>query len=199
MTGSRLLAAAATCTVAISVAATGRPDSAPAAAPIGIGPVYRAPVPEPVSVLRRFDPPSTEFGPGHVGVDLRTTWGGTVRAAATGVVAFAGRVAGRGVVVLSHPDGIRTEYEPVHPLVGVGAHVRAGDPIGVVRGRHPGCPGECLHWGARRGDTYLDPLILLRPLGPVVLLPTPPRRPADQARGWARWYVRRNRSTDTWV
>ena len=29
----------------------------------------------------------------------------------------------------------------------------------------------CLHWGARRGDTYLDPLSLLRPLGPVRLLP----------------------------
>jgi hypothetical protein len=29
----------------------------------------------------------------------------------------------------------------------------------------------CAAWGARRGDIYLDPLELLRPLGPVRLLP----------------------------
>jgi murein DD-endopeptidase MepM/ murein hydrolase activator NlpD len=94
-----------------------------------------------------------------------------VRAAAAGVVAFAGSVAGRGVVVVSHPDGIRTEYEPVRPLTRTGTRIRSGEPIGVIAGRHPGCPGSCLHWGARRGLAYLDPLTLLRPLGPVVLLP----------------------------
>lgn len=135
------------------------------------GPVYTAPLPEPIDVLRPFDPPSTEFGPGHLGVDLRARVDATVRAAAAGVVDFAGQVAGRGVVVIGHPDGIRTEYEPVRPLVRVGAHLRAGEPIGVVRGHHRGCPASCLHWGARRGDNYLDPLSLLRPLGPVVLLP----------------------------
>jgi murein DD-endopeptidase MepM/ murein hydrolase activator NlpD len=133
--------------------------------------VYVAPLPAPIDVLRRFDPPSTEFGPGHLGVDLRANQDTTVRAAAAGVVDFAGQVAGRGVVVVRHPDGIGTEYEPVRPLVRVGAHLRAGQPIGVLAGRHRGCPVSCLHWGARRGDNYIDPLSLLRPLGPVVLLP----------------------------
>jgi murein DD-endopeptidase MepM/ murein hydrolase activator NlpD len=65
--------------------------------------------------------------------------------------------------------------------VRAGARVRAGDPIGVVRGRHVGCIAPCLHWGARRGDHYLNPLDLLRPLGPVVLLPD--RAEQVQARG----------------
>jgi murein DD-endopeptidase MepM/ murein hydrolase activator NlpD len=90
------------------------------------------------------------------------------------VVRFAGPVAGRGVVVLQHPDGISTEYEPVRalPRVVAGAAVIRGAPLGVVVGTHHGCsPGRCLHWGARRGDRYLDPLSLLVPLGPVALLP----------------------------
>jgi murein DD-endopeptidase MepM/ murein hydrolase activator NlpD len=132
---------------------------------------YTPPVPEPVQVVRRFDPPTTPYGPGHLGVDLRAARGAAVRAAAAGVVTFAGPVAGRGVVVVLHADGIRTEYEPVRALVGAGAHVLRGQPIGVLDGGHPGCSGACLHWGARRGDRYLDPLGLLRPLGPVVLLP----------------------------
>lgn len=132
---------------------------------------YVAPLPEPVQVLRGFDPPATRYGPGHLGVDLRAAAGETVRAAGAGVVRFAGPVAGRGVIVVTHAGGISTEYEPVYATVHVGTAVRAGQLIGVVRGRHAGCPGSCLHWGARRGDTYIDPLDLLRPLGPVVLLP----------------------------
>jgi murein DD-endopeptidase MepM/ murein hydrolase activator NlpD len=171
MTGLRALALAGLCAVTASVAASAGTGSTSAASRSQTGLVYTAPLPEPIDVLRRFDPPTTEFGPGHLGVDLRAVQGATVRTAASGVVDFAGQVAGRGVVVIGHPDGIRTEYEPVRPLVRVGAHLRAGEPIGVVRGHHHGCPGSCLHWGARRGENYLDPLSLLRPLGRVVLLP----------------------------
>lgn len=171
MIGSPVLSLAAGCAVTVLLAAPGATGTSAPADGAASAPVYRAPLPEPVQVLRPFDPPATEFGPGHLGVDLRATPDATIGAAANGVVSFAGRVAGRGVVVVGHPDCIRTEYEPVHPLVRVGAHLRSGDPIGVLRGRHPSCPRACLHWGARRGDTYLDPLALLRPLGPVVLLP----------------------------
>lgn len=167
----RALAVAAICVMTAPVAAPAGFGSSSPASGVAVTPVYIAPLPEPIDVLRRFDPPSTEFGPGHLGVDLRATPGATIRAAAAGTVNFAGQVAGRGVVVIGHPDGIRTEYEPVRPLVRIGAHLRAGEPLGVLRGRHRGCPGSCLHWGARRGDNYLNPLSLLRPLGPVVLLP----------------------------
>ena len=51
---------------------------------------------------------------------------------------FAGSVAGRGVVVIAHPDGISTEYEPVRASVRAGAAVRGGQPVGVVAGAAPG-------------------------------------------------------------
>jgi murein DD-endopeptidase MepM/ murein hydrolase activator NlpD len=134
---------------------------------------YRPPVAGALQVLRRFDPPRSVYGPGHRGVDLALDPGGAVLAAADGTVRFAGPVAGRGVMVVAHPDGVSTEYEPVRPLVSVGATVHAGQPIGRLSGTHRGCPGSCLHWGARRAGAYLDPLSLLRPLGPVRLLPWP--------------------------
>ncbi len=125
-------------------------------------------------VLRRFDPPSTVYGPGHLGADLALGAGELVLAAGAGTVRFAGPVAGRGVVVVAHPDGVSTEYEPVQPLVRAGAAVSAGAPIGRLTGAHRGCPAACLHWGAKRAGAYLDPLSLLRPLGPVRLLPWHP-------------------------
>ena len=175
MTGARVLAAVGAATF---LALPGDPGSLRPADRVAPQSGYVAPLPEPIDVLRPFDPPATEFGPGHLGVDLRAAPVEVVRAAADGVVDFAGPVAGRGVVVVRHPDGIRTEYEPVRAFVRAGTQVRAGDPIGVLRGRHPGCSGHCLHWGARRGDQYLDPLTLLRPLGPVVLLPNGRSPPA---------------------
>jgi murein DD-endopeptidase MepM/ murein hydrolase activator NlpD len=131
---------------------------------------YRSPV-TPMSVLRGFTPGVTQFAAGHRGVDLAVSPQVTVAAAADGVVSFAGAVAGRAIVVVAHPDGIRTTYEPVRPLVAAGQSVRAGQPIGIQTGTHPGCPQTCLHWGARRGEVYIDPLLLLRPLGPIRLLP----------------------------
>jgi murein DD-endopeptidase MepM/ murein hydrolase activator NlpD len=104
-------------------------------------------------------------------VDLRTGVDSAVRSAGAGIVRFAGAVGGRGVIVVAHADGISTEYEPVTSSVRAGTAVRAGQLIGHLHGAHAGCSGPCLHWGARRLDDYLDPLTLLRPLGPVVLLP----------------------------
>jgi murein DD-endopeptidase MepM/ murein hydrolase activator NlpD len=134
--------------------------------------VAYAPPVTPLRVVRGFVAPTSRWGPGHRGVDLATGPGDPVRAAAAGTVSFAGRVAGRGVVVVAHADGVRTEYEPVTPLVRAGAAVLRGQAIGRVGGPHGACaPGRCVHWGARRGDAYFDPLALLRPLGPVRLLP----------------------------
>lgn len=146
-----------------------RTGSTPGGSPAGVR--YAAPLPT-LRVVHPFAPPVLRFGPGHVGVDLATRSGALVRSAAAGVVSFAGQVAGRGLVVVAHADGIRTEYEPIRPLVRRGQPVARGKPIGRVMGAHHGClRGRCLHWGARRGAVYLDPLALLRPLGPVRLLP----------------------------
>ena len=171
--GVRLVAVGVLVVAFAGPGSTGGPAAAPAPpAPLVV--VYSAPVPSPLPVVRGFDPPVTPYGPGHLGVDLAVRPGQAVRSAGDGIVTFAGAVAGRGLVVVAHPDGISTEYEPLDPSVPTGAAVSRGQVIGHVAGTHGTCaPGRCLHWGARRGTEYLDPLSLLRRLGPVRLLPWP--------------------------
>jgi murein DD-endopeptidase MepM/ murein hydrolase activator NlpD len=122
------------------------------------------------TVVRRFDPPETQWGPGHRGVDLLGHPGQPVRTALGGTVVFAGTLAGRGVVVVSH-GATRTTYEPVDRTVSVGDVLRTGGVIGTLQTGLSHCfPQTCLHWGLLDGETYLDPLSLLG-LGPVRLLP----------------------------
>ncbi len=133
---------------------------------------YHAPLAGGSRVLTPFHPPVAKYGSGHLGVDLAARDGTVVLAAGPAVVRYAGAVAGRGVVVLLHADGISTEYEPVSARVAVGQRVTGGEVIARVHGTHRSCaPATCLHWGARRGAAYLDPLSLLRPLGVVRLVP----------------------------
>lgn len=125
-----------------------------------------------VEVLRGFTAPPEPWAAGHRGVDLALTDGAPVRAAADGVVAFAGMVAGRGVVSIDHDDGVRTTYEPLTPVVGRGTPVVGGQVIGQLSGPGHCEPATCLHWGARRGrDDYLDPLTLLEDEVVIRLLP----------------------------
>jgi murein DD-endopeptidase MepM/ murein hydrolase activator NlpD len=149
------------------------PGSA-AAAPGEPAPVVAATlwsVPLDGAVTRPFDPPPDRFGAGHRGVDLAGEPGAPVLAAGDGVVAFAGMVAGRPVVSVDHPGGLRTTYEPVEPVLGAGQPVARGAPIGRLAVGHAGCPvAACLHWGLRRGEVYLDPMELLVPVA-VRLLP----------------------------
>lgn len=135
------------------------------AAPVGVWPLR----PDPV-VVNDFDPPASRYGAGHRGVDLAATIGQSVHAALPGTVTFAGRVAGKGVVVVGHGE-TRTTYEPVAAAVAVGDPVAAGAVIGVVEYAGSHCrPRACLHWGWLRGETYLDPLLLVG-AGPVRLVP----------------------------
>ncbi|GAB3972060.1 M23 family metallopeptidase [Plantactinospora veratri] len=134
-------------------------------------------------VVRRFDPPPRPWAAGHRGVDLAAPPGATVRAAGPGVVFFAGTVADRPLVSVAHANGLRTTYEPVRSGLAAGDAVRAGDPLGVLQSGHRGCTAAgaaCLHWGLRRGDEYLDPLLLLG-LGRVRLLPVSAQPPAGAA------------------
>ncbi|MCH7230462.1 M23 family metallopeptidase [Glycomyces sp. L485] len=127
----------------------------------------------PVDVAKEFDPPPLPWLPGHRGVDLGSSAGHPVVAAAAGTVVFAGGLAGRGVVSIDHANGLRTTYEPLDPLVEPGATVAAGQVIGHLSTGHPSCPNEpCLHLGLKRGAMYLDPLLLFG-AGQVRLLPRP--------------------------
>lgn len=131
-------------------------------------------------VGRRFAPPTSAWGAGHRGVDLLATEGAPVLAAAAGLVTYAGLLAGRGVVTVTHAGGLRTTYEPVDPAVVVGDRVAQGDVLGLLGTGHASCPLDraCLHWGLLHGSAYRDPLrTVLR--GPVRLLPS--RAPAGTA------------------
>jgi murein DD-endopeptidase MepM/ murein hydrolase activator NlpD len=123
-------------------------------------------------VARQFEAPPSPWDAGHRGVDLVTSPGAAVLAPADGVVTFAGFVVDRGVLVVAHAGGLRTSYEPVDATVSPGERVVAGQQMATV-GPQPGhcSPGTCLHWGLRRGTTYLDPLRMVRRAGPPVLLP----------------------------
>ncbi|MFF7404875.1 peptidoglycan DD-metalloendopeptidase family protein [Streptomyces murinus] len=159
-------------------AGAGARTGAGAGADVGVPAIARVwPVGVRPSVLRGWEPPATPYGPGHRGVDLAAAPGSPVRAVAAGRVAFAGRVAGRGVVTVELAGtGLRTTYEPVRPSVEEGAEVGAGDVVGVVAatGAHCGA-SACVHWGLLQGGTYLNPLSLLPPWllgrGPSRLLP----------------------------
>jgi len=158
---------------ALAILITTVPAAAEARAP-----EFRWPLAGPVTVTRRFDPPPQPWLPGHRGVDVAGEPGEKVLAAGAGTVGFAGSLAGRGVLSVVHSGGLRTTYEPVAATVAVGTPVAAGDPIGRLDAGHNGCPvAACLHWGARRGETYLDPLLLLG-FGHIRLKPlhaAPPR------------------------
>jgi murein DD-endopeptidase MepM/ murein hydrolase activator NlpD len=163
-----------------TVSAPGRSSASVAAAP------WEWPLrPRPV-LLRRFEAPASRYGPGHRGLDLATEVGHRVQAVEAGVVTHAGVVAGRGSVTVTHAGGLSSTYEPLSPSVVAGEHVSAGQLLGLV------APGSgtsrahcgsavCLHLGARREHTYLDPLLLLA-RARIRLLPWSSGR---QARGWA--------------
>jgi len=147
----------------------------PAPAPLAV-PVFGWPVESP-RVVRAFDPPTQPWLRGHRGVDLSVPPAAPVHSAGAGLVVYAGRLAGRGVVSVLHANGLRTTYEPVTSTLEVGDRVGSGQLIGVVEAGHPSCPATaCLHWGLRRGEQYLDPLALLG-LGRVRLLPLDEGRP----------------------
>lgn len=162
---------AATVSIPLALLASPAPAVAtPAPAPTAS---WVAPLGDPVLVTRGFDPPPDRFAAGHRGVDLGGPPGTAVLAAGAGVVVFAGTVAGRPVVSIAHDSGLRTTYEPVEPVVRAGRAVSRGTVIGRLQPGHSGCPVQaCLHWGLRRGEGYLDPLLLLRPPR-VRLLPWP--------------------------
>lgn len=159
--------------------------------PVGVWPLQPTP-----AVVSLFDPPSDPWGAGHRGVDLLGSPGQPVRAALAGQVTYAGRLAGRGVVVVGHGE-TRTTYEPVDAAVAVGDEVTAGAVLGRVETLGSHCfPRSCLHWGWLRGSIYLDPLLLVGG-GPVRLLPLWRDEPVTATgalattpttgRPWARW------------
>jgi outer membrane protein assembly factor BamB len=126
-------------------------------------------------VLRAFHPPASPYGAGHRGIDIGAPFGTTITAPEDGVVAFAGWVAGAQYVSIDHPDGVRTTYSWLSAtLVARGDSVARGEPIAKTGHGHPEEELPHLHLGARIGDVYIDPMILLEralaeAIGPTAL------------------------------
>ena len=150
----------------VGVLAAGGPTAA------ATGPPWAWPVAD-HRVVRGFEAPATAYSAGHRGVDLLAGVGGEVRAPDDGRVAFAGAVAGRGVVSIDH-DGARSSLEPVTASVEAGDEVRRGQVVGVL-GTGGSHAAGVLHLGARvrSGDgwAYVSPLLLLGGARRAVLLP----------------------------
>jgi len=130
-------------------------------------------------VVRGFSVGPYRWSPGHRGVDLATRPSATVIAPAAGVVTLTRTIVGRPVIVITHAGGIRTAYEPALAGVAPGTAVPRGAAVGTVTAAPGHCGSRtCIHWSARRGDRYIDPLSLVSPPR-VVLLPMSRVPPID--------------------
>jgi hypothetical protein len=140
------------------------------------------------AVVDPFRAPPNPYGPGNRGIDLAAPPGTPVRAAGSGVVAFAGQVGGTLHVVVEHTGGLRTTYAFLSDVgVRAGQSVGRGQVVGSTGGGGPGQPAGSVHFGLRLGDRYVDPTVLFGPcdltklvhLAPV---DQPDRRPWDALR-----------------
>lgn len=143
-------------------------------------------------VIRPFEKPAQRWSAGHRGVDLAVPeHDRRVYAPAPGKVVFSGTVVNRKVLVIAHPDGRRSTFEPMDEALPVGTTVAAGEVIGTVAATSGGnserpyqrCSTACLYWGVRQGGArgdgsgkdaeYINPMSLLGSKEPSILLPVP--------------------------
>ena len=154
---------------------------------------YRSPTAESrPRVIHPFEKPAQRWSAGHRGVDLAVPENDRrVYAPAPGKVVFSGTVVNRKVLVIAHPDGRRSTFEPMDETLPVGTTVAAGEVIGTVAVTASGnserpyrrCSTVCLYWGVRQGGTrrdgsgktaeYINPMSLLGSKEPSILLPVP--------------------------
>jgi murein DD-endopeptidase MepM/ murein hydrolase activator NlpD len=147
-----------------------------AARPLPSALAWGWPLPGKPRVAHAFDPPDKPWLAGHRGVDLLAGQGSPVLAPTAAVVSFSGVVVDRPVITVATADGLKLSFEPVDSPLQIGDSVARGAQLGTLAGPthcDGGPPGEdsCLHWGVRRGETYLNPLQFILDLRPSVLLP----------------------------
>jgi murein DD-endopeptidase MepM/ murein hydrolase activator NlpD len=159
MTGLNIVAAALLVVSLLSTAGATRTSFERTGASARYG-HYAWPVRGPV--LHGFEAPAGAYGPGHRGIDIGAPFGSRVVAAHDGVVAFSGWIAGSLFLSIDHPDGIRTTYSwLLEVTVRKGDRVKRGEAIARTGHGHPGDQVPHLHFGARVGDAYIDPMLLL--------------------------------------
>lgn len=106
-----------------------------------------------------FDEPTSDYGPGHRGIDYAVEVGTPIRAAGDGVVTFAADVAGLRAVTIDHGSGIESTYSGLSRIdVHVGDRVREGRYLGLTGTMHG---RAALHFGVKAASDYVDPVAYL--------------------------------------
>src|SRR5579863_7534045 len=127
---------------------------------------------------------SRGFGHGHTGIDLMAPYGSPIRAAAGGVVIYAGWYFAYGKIVdIRHADGLITRYAHMSefaPGIAPGTPVAAGDVIGQI-GTTGRAHGAHVHFEVRIDGHPVDPkpYLALAPCPGVVPEPLEEARAPD--------------------
>ena len=161
--GATLKAArSVTFTVQSRPAPASRPTPKPTPRPTAATTAWRWPLIGPIT--QRFGETKTKYGV-HQGIDIDGQTGDRVRAARGGQVVLAGTsdACGGLQVHIDHGNGFESWYRHLSRI-----EVKRGDVVaaGAVIGRvgNTGCSlGSHLHFGIRRGTTFVDPLRYLPP------------------------------------
>lgn len=126
---------------------------------------WRSPVPM-ARISSRFNPyrmhPVLHVVMPHNGVDFAAPSGTPVYAAAAGVVKSAGDGGPCGnMVQIDHPNGLTSAYCHLSRFAGLhaGDHVETRQLVGYV-GQTGRATGPHLHFAVKRGDVFLDPMIM---------------------------------------
>ena len=123
---------------------------------------------------------------GHHGIDIAARYGSPVRAAADGVVVFAGTAGGYGQMIeIDHGEGLLTRYGHLSGLlVWPGTPVHRGASVGLV-GSSGRSTGAHVHFEVRRNGRPVDPGLAVEGDGAPGwgrVAPLPPVEPHWQ--GW---------------
>ncbi|WP_170228575.1 M23 family metallopeptidase [Nesterenkonia populi] len=125
-------------------------------------------------IAREFAAPPAPWARGHRGLDLGAPAKAQIRSPADGVVSFSGTVVNRHVLSINHGNGYISSFEPIETDLNDGDPVSQEQPIGHLNTYDDGthhCDSPCLHWGVRHHGQYINPMLLLGPVEPSVLLP----------------------------
>jgi murein DD-endopeptidase MepM/ murein hydrolase activator NlpD len=131
-------------------------------------PVWEWPVSGSHVIVRPFIAPTNAYSAGHRGIDIAAV--GNVYAPADGVVHFSGYVVNRGVLSITHANGVLSSFEPVTSTLHAGDAVTRGQVIGTIAPGH--CSQTCLHFGVRVNGKYVSPMLFLGGVPHSILLPT---------------------------
>lgn len=115
---------------------------------------------------------TTEYGPGHRGVDFKLAIGSAISSPVDGEITFQGLVVDRNVITIRNKNGYLASYEPACSDLEVGDSVSRGDSFTwhcePLQSYEYHC-GECVHFSIRSQWGYLSPEFFLNGLRPSVL------------------------------